>query len=72
MKSIGSRLARAVNRIFRRRGVVLVDRYHPHVLRTAREERNALACVLLDARRHLAKMGRALPRATVDPASSGR
>jgi hypothetical protein len=34
--------------------------------------RNALAYVLLNARRHLAKMGRARPRkASIDPASSG-
>jgi REP element-mobilizing transposase RayT len=34
MKSIGSRLARAVNRVFGRTGPVLADRYHLHVLRT--------------------------------------
>ncbi|HEX5065766.1 MAG TPA: transposase [Myxococcota bacterium] len=73
MKSIGSRLARAVNRVFRLRGRVLADRYHLHVLRTPREVRNALAYVLMNARRHLAKTGRRpLPRSAVDPASSGR
>ncbi|HEX5067035.1 MAG TPA: transposase [Myxococcota bacterium] len=73
MKSIGSRLARAVNRVFRLHGAVLADRYHLHVLRTPREVRNALAYVLLNARRHLAKLGRALPRiAQLDPASSAR
>jgi REP element-mobilizing transposase RayT len=73
MKSLGSRLARAVNRVFGRRGPVLADRYHLHVLRTPREVRRALAYVLLNARRHLAKLGRALPRiAQPDPASSGR
>lgn len=73
MKSIGARAARAVNRIFARRGPVLADRYHRHVLRTPREVRNALAYVLLNARRHLAKLGRALPSSDVlDPASSGR
>ena len=73
MKSLGSRLARAVNRIFQRRGPVLADRFHLHLLRTPREVRNALAYVLLNARRHLAKLGRALPRiAQLDPASSGR
>jgi REP-associated tyrosine transposase len=73
MKAIGSRLARAVNRIFRRSGPVLADRYHVHVLRTPREARNALAYVLLNARRHAAKAGRRLARAlAIDPASSGR
>jgi hypothetical protein len=73
MKSIGSRLARAVNRVFSRTGTVLADRFHRHVLRTPREVRNALAYVLLNARRHLAKMGRRVPaQAIFDPASSGR
>jgi REP element-mobilizing transposase RayT len=73
MKSIGARVARAVNRVFRRRGPVLADRYHRHVLRTPREVRSVLAYVLLNARRHLAKLGRRLPDpARVDPASSGR
>ena len=73
MKSIGARLARAVNRVFGRRGPVLADRYHLHVLRTPREVRCAIAYVLMNARRHLAKRGRTFPRpAFVDPASSGR
>jgi REP element-mobilizing transposase RayT len=72
MKSIGSRLARAVNRVFGLRGGVVSDRYHLHVLRTPREVRHALAYVLLNARRHFAKLGRRLPAAALDPASSGR
>ena len=73
MKAIGSRLARAVNRVFQRSGPVLSDRYHLRVLRTPRQVRNALAYVLLNARRHAAKTGRALSRALrIDPASSGR
>jgi REP element-mobilizing transposase RayT len=73
MKSIGARLARAVNRVFGRRGPVLAERYHLHVLRAPREVRRAIAYVLLNARRHLAKRRGVLaawPR--VDPASSGR
>ncbi len=73
MKSIGSRLARAVNRVFCRRGPVLADRYHLHILRTPREVRRAIAYVLMNARRHAAK--RRAPRSAsprVDPASSGR
>jgi REP-associated tyrosine transposase len=73
MKSIAARLARAVNRVFARRGPVLADRYHLHLLKTPREVRNALAYLLLNARRHLAKQGRhPLPRPAIDPASSGR
>jgi hypothetical protein len=73
MKAIGARLARAVNRIFGRTGPVLEDRYHVHVLRTVREVRNALAYVLLNARKHAARAGRSFSRVyEVDPASSGR
>jgi len=57
MKSIGARFARAVNRVFERRGPVLADRFHVRVLRSPREVRNALAYVLLNARQHLAKLG---------------
>jgi REP element-mobilizing transposase RayT len=73
MKAIGSRLARAANRVFKRSGPVLADRYHVHVLRTPREVRNALAYVLFNAHKHAAQAGRALVRSlTIDPASSGR
>ena len=61
LKAIAARFARGVNRVFRRAGRVLADRCHVHVLRTPREVRNAIAYVLLNARRHLAKRGRALP-----------
>src|SRR5512139_970300 len=69
MKAIGTRVARAVNRVLRRAGPVLRDRYHLRVLRTPLEVRRALAYVVLNARKHL---GRRAPRAgRVDPASSG-
>ena len=73
LKSIGARFARGVNRVFHRTGRVFADRCHVHVLRTPREVRNAIAYVLLNARRHLAKLGRRPPAVTrMDPASSGR
>jgi REP element-mobilizing transposase RayT len=73
MKSIAARLARAVNRTSGRSGPVLDSRYHHRSLRTPREVRRALAYVLLNARRHLAKQHH-LSRvgATLDPASSAR
>jgi REP element-mobilizing transposase RayT len=74
MKSIGARLARALNRTSGRRGAVLDGRYHHRSLRSPREVRRALAYVLLNARRHLAKrrhLSRAVPT-TLDPASSAR
>ena len=70
MKSVGARLARAVNRVFSRKGPVLADRYHVRALKTPREVRNALAYVLLNARRHAGRRARKV--GTVDPASSGR
>jgi REP element-mobilizing transposase RayT len=74
MKSIGARLARALNRTSGRSGPVLDGRYHHRSLRSPREVRRALAYVLLNARRHLAKqrhVSRAAP-ALLDPASSAR
>jgi hypothetical protein len=51
------------DRVFARSGGVLADRFHLRALRTPREVRNAIAYVLMNARRHLARL---------DPASSGR
>jgi len=81
MMSIGARIARAVNRVFRRRGAVMADRFHHRVLRTPREVRNALRYVLANARKHRAAFGSASQAgpgtigaepAGIDPASSGR
>jgi len=69
MMALGARMARALHRTFRRRGPVLAERFHARVLRTPREVRNALAYVLLNARRHARQLTTAL---RVDPASSGR
>ena len=69
MKSLGARFSRAVNRVFGRRGAVLLDRYHLHVLRSPREVRNALRYVLLNHRKHARRPRRV---AEPDPASSGR
>jgi REP element-mobilizing transposase RayT len=74
MKSIAARLARALNRIAGRSGPALDGRYHHRSLRSPREVRRALAYVLLNARRHLAKR-RQVSRAAAarpDPASSAR
>jgi REP element-mobilizing transposase RayT len=52
MKGLCVRMARALNRLWRRRGSVFDDRYHVHVLETPWEVRNALAYVLQNARHH--------------------
>ena len=72
MKSIGSRLARAVNRVFQRSGPVLDGRYHLRLLKTPREVRNALAYVLLNARKHFSQRTGTAPPVRLDEASSGR
>lgn len=66
IKGLGVRLARALNRLLGRKGSVLADRYHAHVLCTPREVRNALAYVMNNARRH----GIALPHRQADRFSS--
>jgi len=74
MMSVGTRLARAVNRVFHRSGKVLADRYHARPIATPREARNALAYVLLNTRKHLVHSGlhASRLRPEPDPASSGR
>ena len=72
MKSIGSRLARAVNRVFERSGPVVGGRYHLRLLRSPREVRNALAYVLLNVRKHWMQSRGTAPPVRIDEASSGR
>lgn len=69
MKSVGARLARAVNRVFGRKGAVLDGRFHSVLLRTPSQVRNALRYVLLNGRKHAKRVEREL---RLDPASSGR
>jgi REP element-mobilizing transposase RayT len=72
MKSVAPRLAKAVNRVFGRSGKVLHGRYHIRLLRTPREVRNALAYVLLNARKHWKQAHGHAPPMRLDAASSGR
>ena len=65
MQGLAVRLARAINRVWRRVGTVFADRYHAHVLRSPREVRSALCYVLQNARRHRIRIVGA------DPFSSG-
>jgi REP element-mobilizing transposase RayT len=66
MRGLMIRAARALNRAAGRSGPVWADRYHYRELATPREVRNALAYVLLNARKH----GRDV--ADLDPRSSAR
>jgi len=66
MQGLLVRVARALNRLWRRRGSVFSDRYHARQLRTPREVRTALVYLLHNARHHgLRILG-------IDPFSSGR
>jgi len=72
MKSISARVAHAVQRVFHRKGAVLLGRYHIRALRTPREVRNALAYVLLNVRKHWKQRnGGTPPPVLLDAASSG-
>jgi len=65
MQGLLVRIARALNRLWHRRGSIFSDRYHARQLRTPCEVRNALAYVLHNARHHgLRVLG-------IDPYSSG-
>jgi putative transposase len=52
MKGLGVRIAKGMNRLMGRRGRVLGDRYHAHVLRTPTEVRNAVRYVDENHQRH--------------------
>ena len=45
LQALGVRLARQLNRVFERRGRLLADRFHAHVLTSPREVANALRYV---------------------------
>ena len=65
MKGLAVRFARALNRLWKRKGSVFSDRFHARALRTPREVRSALVYVLQNAKHHgLRLLG-------VDPYSSG-
>lgn len=73
MMAVGARVARAVNRVARRKGPVLADRYHVRLLPTPKEVRGALRYVLLNARRHAAQAQAKLTKVVrLDRASSAR
>src|SRR3954470_22046876 len=52
MKGLGVRVARALNRVMKRRGRVIGDRYHAHVLRTPAEVKRARMYLLTNAQQH--------------------
>ena len=66
LQGLAIRMARALNRLWRRLGSVFADRYHDRILRSPREVWNALRYVLNNARKHGVWSSRTMP----DPLSS--
>jgi hypothetical protein len=58
MQSLGVSLAKRVNARLGRRGHVLQERYHVHILKTPREVKNALSYVLSNSYNHAGRRGR--------------
>ena len=52
MNGLGTRIARRLNRVMGRKGKVLDDRYHGHILRTPTEVRRARTYLLHNAQKH--------------------
>ncbi|HEX5054514.1 MAG TPA: hypothetical protein VFZ65_22230 [Planctomycetota bacterium] len=55
MQGLAIRIAKALNRLWARRGTVFADRYHDRILKTPREVRNAIVYVLANAKKHAAE-----------------
>ena len=70
VKGLSVRLARKLNALMSRRGQVLGDRYHAHLLRTPTELKRALHYIRDNARRHASAWGDRLPPQWIDPYSS--
>lgn len=69
IKGLEVRMARALNKVMRRRGPVFADRYHARRLASPRETRTALRYLLDNWRVHARREGRPEP-AGVDPRCS--
>ena len=55
LQGLAIRIARALNKLWQRKGSVFADRYHDRALATPREVRNAIAYVMGNARHHAAQ-----------------
>lgn len=70
LKGLGVRIAKGLNKMMHRKGRVLGDRYHAHVLRTPTEVRRAITYIRDNARQHAAERGEGYSPGYVDPYSS--
>jgi REP element-mobilizing transposase RayT len=72
MRSLGTRIAQAIQRIFELKGRILEGAYHAHLLRTPKEVRHALRYVLLNVRKHWREFRGEAPPVRLDKCSSGQ
>ncbi|HEX6811235.1 MAG TPA: hypothetical protein VF384_06410, partial [Planctomycetota bacterium] len=55
LQGLAIRIARALNRLWRRKGKVFADRYHDRMLKSPREVRDALRYLLANGKKHAAE-----------------
>lgn len=70
MKGLGVRLAKGLNKLMSRKGQVLADRYHEHILRTPSEVKRAVSYLRRNHAKHVAERGGRLDAGFVDSYSS--
>jgi len=70
VKGFSVRIAKRLNKMMQRKGRVLGDRYHAHVLRTPTKVKRAIAYIRDNARKHAAERGEVYSPGYVDPYSS--
>src|SRR5687767_4964895 len=70
LQGLAIRIARALNRLWRRKGKVFADRYHDRVLTSPREVRNALRYVLANGKKHAAEGREVAVHAAIDTFTS--
>ena len=67
MKGLGVRIAKGLNRLMGRKGQVLGDRYHGHILKTPTEVRNAIHYIWNNHRHHMEPLGARFSATWEDP-----
>src|SRR5215510_7712190 len=70
VQGLAIRIAKALNKLWRRRGTVFADRYHDRILQTPREVRNALCYVLGNGKKHAAEGRQVHVHAVIDTFTS--
>lgn len=71
MRSFGNRLAKGMNRLMRRTGRVIADRYHLVVLRNPRQVAHAIRYVLSNSRKHTLEQGKTITGPLADAYAAG-